>query len=504
MGQNVLSINGKLLVAENSLIVPKINLQEKEVTPQNVSQTVSPDEGYTGLSSVTVEAMPTTTQATPSITVSTDGLITASVTQTAGYVAADTKSATKQLTTKTATTITPTTSVQTAVESGVYTTGEIKVAAIPTATRANTTITSTADDTNDKLTFTASNNQSTGYVTGSNKTATKTVTLTASGANVTASDGTNSISKSVATATQVTPSITVSTSGLITASATQTAGYVSAGTKSATKQLTVQAAQTITPGTSNKTIASGRYLTGTQTIQGDANLKAANIKSGVSIFGVSGSYTGVTTAYAVIGVTYPSGSTCTCTNGSVTYTAPDTTGYCAFIIPSNGTWTVKIVSGQQSASKNVSITTKGQVKTTTLTYGLDLYNAGNECTSITGGWDLYAWGVSTAEKQSDCIYLFNNDGQEASATTIKNINMSSYSTLNVKLNDSSRTNYGYFAVEAGTALGEYYPDGGVETFTLDVSAVSSGKIMLRPYGLWSDNANELSQCGVYISRVWLT
>lgn len=49
-----------------------------------------------------------------------------------------------------------------------------------------------------------------------------------------------------------------------------------------------QAAQTITPGTADKTIASGKYLTGTQTIKGDANLLAGNIKSGVSIFGVAG------------------------------------------------------------------------------------------------------------------------------------------------------------------------------------------------------------------------
>ena len=90
------------------------------------------------------------------------------------------------------------------------------------------------------------------------------------------------------TATQATPSISVSTSGLITASATQTAGYVSAGTKSATKQLTTKGATTYTPTTSNQTIASGTYLTGTQTIKGDSNLVADNIKSGVSIFGVTG------------------------------------------------------------------------------------------------------------------------------------------------------------------------------------------------------------------------
>ncbi len=88
---------------------------------------------------------------------------------------------------------------------------------------------------------------------------------------------------------QATPSIDVSSGGLITASATQGEGYVSAGTKSATKQLTVQAEQTITPGTSDKTIPSGRYLTGVQTIKGDPNLIAENIKSGVSIFGILGS-----------------------------------------------------------------------------------------------------------------------------------------------------------------------------------------------------------------------
>ena len=51
-------------------------------------------------------------------------------------------------------------------------------------------------------------------------------------------------------------------------------------------------AQTYTPTTTDQTISSGRWLTGAQTIKGDANLVASNIKSGVSIFGVSGSYSG--------------------------------------------------------------------------------------------------------------------------------------------------------------------------------------------------------------------
>ncbi len=45
---------------------------------------------------------------------------------------------------------------------------------------------------------------------------------------------------------------------------------------------------TITPGTTNQIITAGQYLSGVQTIKGDANLVAGNIKSGVNIFGVTG------------------------------------------------------------------------------------------------------------------------------------------------------------------------------------------------------------------------
>lgn len=66
-------------------------------------------------------------QATPTISVSSDGLITASATQEGGIVSAGTKTGTKQMTTKAATTITPTKSSQTAVAKNVYTTGVVTV-----------------------------------------------------------------------------------------------------------------------------------------------------------------------------------------------------------------------------------------------------------------------------------------------------------------------------------------------------------------------------------------
>lgn len=59
-----------------------------------------------------------------------------------------------------------------------------------------------------------------------------------------------------------------------------------------------KAAATYTPGTSDQTIDAGQYLSGAQTIKGDANLVSANIKAGVTIFGVAGKTSVVDTADA--------------------------------------------------------------------------------------------------------------------------------------------------------------------------------------------------------------
>lgn len=110
-----------------------------------------------------------------------------------------------------------------------------------------------------------------------------------------------------ATTITANPTISVNASGLITASVSKTqgvtptvsAGYVASGTSgtitvngSNTNQLTAKSAQTYTPTTTDQTIASGQYLTGVQTVKGDANLLAENIKKDVVLFGTTGTYEG--------------------------------------------------------------------------------------------------------------------------------------------------------------------------------------------------------------------
>lgn len=64
------------------------------------------------------------------------------------------------------------------------------------------------------------------------------------------------------------------------------------GSGKVVQNLETRAAQTYTPGTANQTIPAGRFLTGAQTILGDANLIPGNIAKGKSIFGVAGTFAG--------------------------------------------------------------------------------------------------------------------------------------------------------------------------------------------------------------------
>lgn len=103
-------------------------LQAKEATPliTNTQQIILPDEGYDGLSKVTVNPMPTGTLKTP--TANSIGYVSSGV-QTAGYFDTSATSG-LQLSTQAAKTITPTTYSQTAVASGKYTTGAVTVGAV--------------------------------------------------------------------------------------------------------------------------------------------------------------------------------------------------------------------------------------------------------------------------------------------------------------------------------------------------------------------------------------
>lgn len=86
---------------------------------------------------------------------------------------------------------------------------------------------------------------------------------------------------------------------------------------------------------------------------------------------------------ATINITYPSGSTCTCTDGTTTLTAPNTSGTWKCIVPNAGTWKVSCTDGSKETNKNVSITSDGQSKSVDLSYEIIIIENGVLVKSLT-------------------------------------------------------------------------------------------------------------------------
>lgn len=234
------------------------NLQAKtDITPTESSQTIAADNTYDGLSSVQINAISSTYVGSGITRRDSDDLTVsgATVTAPAGYYSAAANKSVASMT-------------------------------LPTAAASSATSGYTSKATIGRSTSAQYINIPTGY--------------NATGAYYVISATPNGSAATPATSITANPSITVSSSGLITATAsasqnvtpTVSAGYVSSGTSgtitvsgSNTQQLTTKAAAIYYPSTTDQTISASQYLTGAQTIKAVtvSGLSAANIASGVTV-----------------------------------------------------------------------------------------------------------------------------------------------------------------------------------------------------------------------------
>lgn len=399
---------GKTAYAGNTLVTGTIVTKtSNDLTASGATVTVP--AGY--YASQATKSVATTTHPNPTASVnSSTGVVTASHTQTAGYVSAGTTTGTLQLTVQAAATITPGTSNKTAVAAGRYTTGAVTVAGDADLTAANIKNGVNIFGVAGTFTYaTAASAAGAGhilkdkvaFVNGSQVTGTivtKTASdLTASGAVVTVPAGyyASQVTKSVGTTSHPNPTATINTStGLVTVSHTQTVGYVTAGTTTGTLQLTTKAAATITPGTSNQTIAAGTYLTGAQTIAGNANLVAGNIKSGVSIFGVTGSYSGSGSGTFNIGSssTFIGAYECYPSYSSVNGLSSETTDYLVWF-PNDGRYLLHTIQFDGLA-RNLSSSATSSTRISFIeTFYQVLYTHSNVTPSIEGSRQL-TWAIT--------------------------------------------------------------------------------------------------------------
>lgn len=132
---------------------------------------------------------------------------------------------------------------------------------------------------------------------------------------------------------------------------------------------------------------------------------------------------------ATINVTYPSGSTCTATDGTTALTAPDTSGTWACVVPNVGTWTVAATDGNDSTNKSVSITADGQTENVVLSYTLVLYEKNGE--TVDWSYKAYDYSVPPVNMTLDTLksqYGEGNARRPTLYTTAKH-DISSYDTL---------------------------------------------------------------------------
>lgn len=190
--------------------------------------------------------------------------------------------------------------------------------------------------------------------------------------------------------------------------------------------------------------------------------------------------------YAIIAVTYPEGSVCTCSNGTKTLKASDTSGKALFSV-STGTWTVNCTDGSKTTSKTVSITENGQVVSITLVYTLYLFKSGS---GLQNGFTVNILYGCSDYSASDKEKLSLTGGSSNIMSFSPSVDLSKYSKIYFDMKPVKEPSHGiYFGISSSSTSWDggdasrgfdKYAVGTRDnlnrgTVSLDVSSVSSKK-----------------------------
>lgn len=219
---------------------------------------------------------------------------------------------------------------------------------------------------------------------------------------------------------------------------------------------------------------------------------------------------------ATINITYPAGSTCTCSDGTTTLSAPDTSGTWACVVPNAGTWTLSCTDGTESTSEAVTITTDGQSVSAVLSYALWLYKDGDTCDTVSGGWSSPVWGGNDFSK----VVTFNESSMQISTEvfggsvgyghvfTNSVIDLSEISTLKFRITgivetSSASNQFSFRLCVASKFPNEQVPSFPVSLritktglFSVDVSSMNAGCV-----GVWI-TTRDYVKTTLTISEVW--
>lgn len=226
---------------------------------------------------------------------------------------------------------------------------------------------------------------------------------------------------------------------------------------------------------------------------------------------------------ATINITYPAGSTCTCSDGTTTISAPDTSGTWTCIVPNAGTWTAAATDGVESTSESVSITTDGQIVAIELSYLLWLYKSGNTYNAVTGGWSVAKHpstggsfdGVLTLNADSMLLSteVFGGNVAYANAFTNNSIDLTGVNTLKFKITGIGDTAYSdkdgnTHHFRFSLAVANERPTKQVPTFAADMKILATGEYSVDVSALTAGYVGIWITTGGYIkttltiSEIW--
>lgn len=210
--------------------------------------------------------------------------------------------------------------------------------------------------------------------------------------------------------------------------------------------------------------------------------------------------------FAVIAVTYPSGSICTCDGKA----AQDTSGYALFNVKA-GTHTVESHTSDNSQSKSTSVTVAdsdaGKVIDVALSYVLVLFDNGTYADE-TGGWS----GISSSKLTASVSGVASGSDGYGAFYTKNKVDLSGFSTMHFTVSSksgdedydsyfgasdyqsASSGNYSSFAAKTtfkNSAVGN--------TLTVDISSINAAHYIRGTVHAWGSGAYS----NFSVSKVWL-
>lgn len=137
---------------------------------------------------------------------------------------------------------------------------------------------------------------------------------------------------------------------------------------------------------------------------------------------------GAVSPFAVIGLSFPEGSTISCTGKTTgkTLKIKSAGGRALLNVPAADTWNIVSQKDGKSKSQSVSITAKYQCEKVSILYSTQLFPVPSGETDVTGGWTRNIDKGSTLEIEASSV---NYQADTATANTNKAVDLSKFSKI---------------------------------------------------------------------------